>query len=107
MRMLAIILSVYFLGLNFVPCDDNGVTENDNEVLVQLEQSTDAGEHQHNTTGDSCSPFCQCHCCHVHVTQFNVANFQLLTPGISTKEFIHFNSFGQEITNQLLHPPRV
>ncbi|WP_121665516.1 DUF6660 family protein [Mesonia aquimarina] len=105
MRIFTIILSIFFLGLNFVPCNDNSTATEDSQVLIELDQN--ANDHQHNTTGDSCSPFCQCHCCHVHVTQFNIANFQPITPEISTVEFIHFNSFGKEISKQLLQPPRV
>ncbi|NOY47654.1 hypothetical protein MNBD_BACTEROID02-1257 [hydrothermal vent metagenome] len=103
MKFLAFILSIYILALNFAPCEDNVTVGND--VNVEVSQSGDI-DHSHNNL-DLCSPFCQCHCCHVHVTYLNLEDFTAPLQKIPTDIFLHFDSLGKDITNSILQPPRV
>ncbi|PNW26624.1 DUF6660 family protein [Formosa algae] len=102
MKYLAVILSVYFLALNFAPCeDDASVCDND---TTEISQHSDSDHNQ--GTSDDCSPFCQCHCCHIHVTQFTPVEISFLVPDISTELFLHFDSLGQDVNQTILQPPR-
>jgi Family of unknown function (DUF6660) len=103
MKFLAFILSIYILALNFAPCEDSGTF--DNNLKVGISQITDV-DHGHNVL-DLCSPFCQCHCCHIHATNFNLEELAVASHKISTDIFLHFNGLGKDITNSILQPPRV
>ena len=103
MKFIALILSVYILALNFAPCEDSGTLDND--IKIEISQHVD--EDNSNTGLDLCSHFCQCHCCHIHVTYFNLSEFTVVSNNISTKLFSHFDNLGKEIPNPILQPPRV
>jgi len=103
MKFLAFLLSVYILALNFVPCEDNNATDKD--IKTELSQNIDVN-HSHNGL-DLCSPFCHCHCCHIHITYFNSSESDLVSNYISTEVFLHFDSLGEEISNPILQPPRI
>lgn len=101
-KNLAIILAVFFLGLNFIPCEDDILTiQQDTQVQV-----SDYGEHS-PLEADSCSPFCQCHCCHVHVTNINGQAFESLDLAISTIIINKGANLGEELPNFHFQPPRV
>ncbi|MHA7944451.1 DUF6660 family protein [Formosa sp. 3Alg 14/1] len=103
MKFLAVILSIYILALNFAPCED--IASIDDDITTEITQQSDAN-HDHNAT-DECSPFCQCHCCHIHATEFTPLQVTFTVPDISTKIFLHFDSLGQDFNQTLLQPPRV
>ena len=102
MKFVALILSIYILALNFTLCEDNNAVNDD--IKVELTQNSDS-DHGHNVL-DLCSPFCQCHCCHIHATYFNTSD-NIVSNNISTKIFLHFESLGEDIQNSILQPPRV
>ena len=103
MKYLAVILSIYILALNFAPCEDNASFSDDTTTEVSQQSDSD---HDHNSS-DECSPFCQCHCCHIHATEFAPYQISFTVPDISTKLFLHFDSLGQDFNQTLLQPPRV
>nr|WP_233195734.1 DUF6660 family protein [Aquimarina sp. MAR_2010_214] len=87
-----------------MPCNDNVSITDDS----QIETFADSCEnHDHDVENDLCSPFCQCHCCHVHVIDLNIDTCELLLSGISTEMFAHFDSVGKDISNTPLQPPQV
>jgi hypothetical protein len=104
MKFLAIILSVYFLGLNFVPCEDTPMemekVETEISEVITLNKVT-AG------SVDDCSPFCQCHCCHIHVARFDGTYYPLLEPEISTSILLTGGIIGQEFPDDHFQPPRI
>ena len=102
MKILAFILSVYILALNFAPCEDSSGIDND--IKVEVSQGGNSN-HDHSDL-DLCSPFCQCHCCHVHTIYSNLSEFEVNTDIISTSIFLHFDSFGKDIPNSILQPPQ-
>lgn len=101
-KLLTLILSVYFLALNVVPCSDADIVT-DNQVTLAADNGVDQG-HAFN---DMCSPFCMCHCCHTHTVNFNMVTFELFQPLISQEELAHFESSGKDVFLDLLQPPRV
>ncbi|WP_299779327.1 DUF6660 family protein [uncultured Formosa sp.] len=106
MKFIAIILSIYILGLNFTPCED--VVSVDGGIEQKVSELSEHNDTNHNhDTSDLCSPFCQCHCCQINVVQFHPLEISFTDPDISTKVFLHFDSLGQDFNQTLLQPPRV
>ena len=101
-KLLAIILSIYCFALNIVPCSDVGNVTDDSQVVATMDFDGD-----HDQDCELCSPFCQCHCCHVHVISFGLATFEPLVPLIPQDNFNHFDSIGKDISLSLLQPPQV
>jgi hypothetical protein len=101
MKYLAFILSIYFLALNFSPCEDNSAAND--EVKIEISQHSDDG----HIDFDLCSPFCQCHCCHIHATYFNQGDFVTASNNISTIIFFHFRGLEKDFNSRILQPPRV
>jgi len=102
-KLVAFLLSIYILALNFAPCEDSGSLDND--VKVEISQNVDVDNG--HTDLDLCSPFCQCHCCHIDATSSNLAEVTVASNDISTKMFSHFDSLGEDIPYSILQPPRV
>lgn len=100
---MAILLSVYFLVLNFTPCSDTDQLANDSHTEIV---SGFDNNHDHSAS-DLCSPFCQCHCCHVHTIDFGVTTFEPIVNTISSKVFFHIDNVGEDFLHTILHPPRV
>lgn len=100
-KFLAIILSFYFLALNTVPCGDTANGSNDSQVVTVIDIDTD-----HDQDCGLCSPFCQCHCCHVHTIDFGLVTFEPLQPEIPHEFFAHFDDLGKDIPHSILQPPR-
>ncbi|MGB7841804.1 MAG: DUF6660 family protein [Salinimicrobium sp.] len=104
MKILAVIFSLYFLGLNFVPCEDAVVNLNAQE---QLQQISTADQHS-SKSADHCTPVCQCHCCHVHVVDYLTAEFALVPNlPVSTLIIQKGQNSGEEIPDFHFQPPRV
>jgi hypothetical protein len=104
-KIFTVILSFYLLALNFTPCNDVAEDNDKNDVLIELSQN-DCSNHDHNTS-DLCSPFCLCHCCHVHTLDFVLNNFEPFQPSDFELSTIHFESHGKDISDSLFQPPRV
>lgn len=103
MKFFALILSIYIFGLNLASCDDYDVLNN--EVKTEISQTIDAEYQQQDS--DLCSPFCQCHCCHVHTTQFKIVEFTITSTTISTEVYYHFKGLVKDFNAIILQPPQV
>lgn len=105
MKILAVIFSVYFLGLNFVSCEDTVVSSNTSENQLQEISVTD----QHSSkAADNCTPICQCHCCHVHVVTHKTSEIKGIPDlAVSTLIINKGQHSGEEIPNFHFQPPRV
>ncbi|WP_194526197.1 DUF6660 family protein [Zobellia roscoffensis] len=101
MKSLTLILSLYFLALNVMPCSDAEPVSGDEVAVI-----SDSGDGHGHTDNDLCSPFCQCHCCHTHTVNFEIFSFEPFQPSISQQELVHFDSMGKDILYNLLQPPR-
>ncbi|MGI0107017.1 DUF6660 family protein [Salinimicrobium sp. WS361] len=106
MKFFAIILSFYFLGLNFIPCDDIAASESQDTTVVSLEVDQDQQGDQHGTS-DDCPPFCQCHCCHVHVVRFETSSFEVFEQKTPFLTPLFGESAGKEIAFSHFQPPRI
>ncbi len=104
MKIITAILAIYIFGLNFMPCNDN-VADLEEQSGIHLTSSED-GHQDHEHSSDLCSPFCQCHCCHIHVIDVQLSEFKMITPEISTATFLLFENTGKEIQNRILQLPR-
>ena len=103
MKILAFILSVYILALNFAPCEDSNNLDTINKSDISISNDI---EHNHNDL-DLCSPFCHCQCCQVHVTDFEMIDFQITSSEISSVVYFHIDKLGKNIPKSILQPPRV
>ncbi|SDW95551.1 DUF6660 family protein [Flagellimonas zhangzhouensis] len=101
MKLLALILSLYFLGLNGLPCNDCGGMGDDEEKVSIVDHGGD-----HDSTCGLCSPFCKCHCCHVHSLYLGTTAFEPITHSIVRENFIHFDGPARDVTPSLFQPPR-
>ena len=101
-KIFAIILSIYCFALNIVPCNDAGNVTDDSQIVATVDL-----DHDHDQDCELCSPFCQCHCCHVHVISCGLVTFEPLEPLILLDNFNHFDSIGKDISLSLLQPPQV
>jgi len=102
MKFLAVIFSVYFLSLSFMPCDDEALVVGDATEFHQVDQTQASG-----MAADDCSPFCQCHCCHIHITNFEGEDAELISLEISTQVSAFNNDMGYDIPRSFFQPPRV
>ncbi|MEC7772142.1 MAG: DUF6660 family protein [Bacteroidota bacterium] len=102
MKVLTVILSFYFLALNIVPCGDSVQANGDSQVVSVVDFDGDHGQ-----DGELCSPFCQCHCCHVHTIDFGILEFEPIQVDISNESFVHFDKHGKDFTPSLYQPPKV
>ena len=104
MKIIAILLSIYFLGLNFTPCNDADTIANNinNEVFI-----ADFDNSPSHDSSDLCSPFCQCACCHINTIDFGNNTFESIVKTISSKIYYQYHNLGKEISNSVLQPPRV
>ena len=102
-KMVAIILSVYILALNFAPCNDVPETDNTNQTQIVQQLTVD-----HSTNhSDLCSPFCQCSCCQVLTLDFPITNFEPLLISFSSEEIFFPEKSAHTFIQTILQPPRV
>ncbi len=75
MRLLAVLLSLYILILTAYPCTDHteDVVDGHQTELAVQEHHHD----HHDGESDTCSPFCQCVCCQIHIEEPLVFNLHL------------------------------
>ena len=102
MKFFTTLLSIYFLALSFAPCEDAGA--NNNDIPSENSQAVSA-DHDHSAV-DLCTPFCQCHCCHVNTIDVSIVAFELVQTPFLRESFVHFDSIGKDIFHSLLQPPR-
>lgn len=103
MKFFAFILSIYILTLNLAPCSDYSVSDNESKTEISQLLDTDT-EHQDL---DFCSPFCNCHCCHIHATHFRIAEFTVDETEIPTNIFFYYYGIEKNFNNSILQPPQV
>ncbi len=85
-----------------MPCEDAVISGQDETQFQQVDISHHSGTH-----ADDCSPFCQCHCCHVHITNFQDVAAELVSLEISTEISDKQYDLGDDIPRSFFQPPRV
>ncbi len=102
-KILAFILSIYILALNFTPCEDSkSLDAIDN---IELSQNSDI-DHEHNGF-DLCSPFCNCQCCQINIDIVDFYSFTLISEDNFKGNPSYKNSVTQEVLHSLYQPPQV
>ncbi|TXK70599.1 DUF6660 family protein [Mesonia sp. HuA40] len=117
MRLVVFIFSVYLLGLNLVPCDDGLHNENNLSNSNYIEQTTanflvleaiqEYNDLEHHHEFDLCSPFCQCHCCHIHIISMPSLKYQLNLSLKKRQKPQLEQQFLENYPKNLLQPPQV
>ena len=101
MRSIAVILSMFILGLSMVPCADS--VGNDDSILVSASQAN----HDHEADFDLCSPFCLCQCCQSHFTTY----FSFYANLVVFPQTILETGYSDQMTDgfqmSVLQPPKV
>lgn len=100
---MTIILSIFLLSLTLLPCDD--MQTEDNCGTESHYHLTD--NHDHDADADLCSPFCQCHCCHTHITAQQSPPLSATLAFISESTSGYIPNIGKDIADSLLQPPQV
>lgn len=110
MNFLKLLLTIYFIVLSVVPCNDVHAQSPNNStdsysVLLNSEDNHSKDQ------GDICSPLCSCNCCQMTVTSFKVEPLMPL-PKKATEYFskkIHFqkNDFAYLVYDQIWQPPKI
>jgi len=90
--------------LNLYPCGDEEPASKD--VLTTVTTIDFDGDHEHGAL-DLCSPFCNCHCCHVHAITSPSFYTELNKVDFSAEIFEGRQVFSQDISFRFFHPPRV
>jgi len=103
MKLLTVILSVYFLTLNLYPCGD---TPTEEQVLLEVAEQIDGDQQQHDHM-DLCSPFCHCHCCHVHAIKIATLFDQVKIYKPPTKLITPDPNLAKQIPFRVFQPPRL
>ncbi len=103
MKFLVVILSLYFLALNIVPCCESEICDENYQVTTIVGVDD---EHDHNQDCELCSPFCQCQCCHVYTINLGLFEVSPLHPFLSYENASYRGNLGKEIPRSLLQPPQ-
>ena len=101
MKYLAVILSIYIIALNLVPCEDNWIF--DNVGTTEISQVID-DDHQHQNS-DFCSPFCSCQCCQMTLSNIILADYNP-NPIISSELFHSLEGLEKKFNTSILQPPQ-
>ena len=108
MKYLAFLFSVYLLALSFVPCSDTAETH-DKDATSKIASHSDS-THSHEGTGDICSPFCACACCHSQISIIEIADVlpeEVNFNEISLNEITYLSNYQFTNIDTFLDPPRV
>ncbi|MGB5818706.1 MAG: DUF6660 family protein [Saonia sp.] len=101
-KIFAVILSIYFLALNIIPCNDSGHSKDDTRVVSVIDYDGENGQ-----DCELCSPFCQCHCCHSHTVVFNLVGFEPLDVLVSQENYVHLDGSYYSYLGSRFQPPQV
>ena len=102
MKTVALILSFYFLLLNVVPCNDENNSANIQSDNISIIVDSSSNDIQLNT----CTSFCICSCCNIHIIQFAEIFYELPSNEILSEIFFHTEGITSNISFPLLQPPR-
>ncbi|MET2995102.1 DUF6660 family protein [Flavobacterium columnare] len=108
MRLLYIILSVYFLILSGLPCLD--MIEDERSMAQSITTNLQDKNHSH-TDDDLCSPFCVCNCCGTQILVYqSIISYDFETFSIintKNKESLYKSVFYTNFYNSIWQPPKI
>ncbi|HEA30625.1 MAG TPA: hypothetical protein ENH91_11620 [Leeuwenhoekiella sp.] len=97
------IFALHILLLNTFPCADTSINLDNEQQEMVFSANLD---HSH-TALDFCTPFCTCHCCHVHTIDFALTSYAPFHTELFSRKFVYNNGLGEEAAYSLLDPPQV
>ena len=100
-RFSAVILSLFFLVLTFVPCADDGIN-----LSTESGQIAE-GHSDHNDATEMCPPFCECQCCNSQIITSNLVTFEPVNFEVSKLVDSYKNKIHQDIFISFLQPPQI
>ena len=105
MKFIALLFSVYFLALSYMPCSD----QNDCEYAgAKSELIADSDHSSHDADSEHCSPFCICACCgHIYGYENSAGDFGFKTPVSSQIIVTYQASFIPEVYLSIWQPPKL
>lgn len=108
MNLIRIFLSIYFVVLSIMPCNDIG------NNLSSKDSFTNAIETEHSgskTNDDICSPLCFCNCCQISITAFefkSIVEFEKpISEFFSKKILFQKNIFAYQVYELIWQPPKI
>ncbi|MFI2744209.1 DUF6660 family protein [Zhouia sp. PK063] len=103
MKFVALIFALYILSLHLFSCTDAVVNSNQTETTLT---SLSDNNHDHQDV-DLCTPFCTCHCCHVHTIDAPIVSVHYFSVHIPTSLYTYSEQIIEEPLYVLLDPPRI
>ncbi|MFN0082794.1 MAG: DUF6660 family protein [Ferruginibacter sp.] len=104
MKIFAVIMSIYLLGLSCIPCGDK---EERNAKGAQT-ISAIKHQHQHDNTNDACTPFCSCSCCPASAFFQPLSHFSIYKVVFPSKKYPVYNSsFCPQVSFSIWQPPKI
>jgi hypothetical protein len=86
-----------------VPCEDIDIIDNEDKTNI----SQSIGDDYQHLDSDLCSPFCNCHCCHIHATHEMTGDFSVKSTEIFTIVFFYGLGHVKDFNTSILQPPQV
>ncbi|MGV4415452.1 DUF6660 family protein [Chryseobacterium sp. T1] len=110
MRLLKILLIIYFMVLAVVPCNDVHAQSPNNSKDSYSTISNSDDSHSKDK-GDICSPLCTCNCCQITVASSKIEPLmplrQKVTEYFSKKIHFQKNDFAYLVYDQIWQPPKI
>jgi hypothetical protein len=116
LKIISIILSLYVILLAFMPCEDelgSAFSQDQSNLATSQQDAThhDIVQHEKHLHGDAsedlCTPFCQCHCCHTHITFFDTGWYLENLPFTNQKSIPYVEQAALSLPFSMCQPPRV
>ncbi|WP_073094023.1 DUF6660 family protein [Cyclobacterium lianum] len=105
MKIACYILSFYFIVLSGMACADTVPLKDSENSITVIKTANDNHNHDHNQGWDGCSPFCVCHCCHVHFLSTAGVDFTHLVK-LSAVYTSYFQDFRSIEISGFIKPPK-
>ena len=103
MKVFSIILAVIVASFSVLPCSDDMTSEN---CGTEIHFHAGSSDHDDHSNTDLCSPFCNCCCCHTHVTPQAHESLIAAIP-VSDIDFNYSEGFISSTDFFIWHPPKV
>ena len=93
--------------LSCMPCADMEVNlsaYNESQLVLKSDK------HSHETSTDSCTPFCVCNCCGSQIVNFSsstIVDFPILSEGIKTPLPTYKSVFTSNFFGSIWQPPQI
>jgi hypothetical protein len=105
MKHLILLFAVIFAGIVIVPCQDAAASET--ACGTEIDEQDAADLHSDETAEDLCSPFCACHCCHIHKVKVAASVNTLVPLAAEESKAALIHTLLSKDFFSIWHPPKV